>query len=159
VLWLSTTPWRRIGEWRYSPTHSLTSALDGGKRSASRSGHFIPRERAPGTHCIGGWVGPRAVPDAVVKRKIPSHLSFIIINYALMVRYATRILNLNFSPAPWELTNYLEAARSSEVLVSNHHTTLCNNPESHDFCLHRREDFPSLALQITWREVVKMCQH
>jgi hypothetical protein len=31
-----------------------------------------PREGAPGTHCIGGWVGPRAVLDAVVKRKIPS---------------------------------------------------------------------------------------
>jgi hypothetical protein len=30
------------------------------------------RERAPGTHWIGGWVWPRAVLDAVVKRKIPS---------------------------------------------------------------------------------------
>jgi len=29
-------------------------------------------ERAPGTHWIGGWVGPRAFLDAVVKRKIPS---------------------------------------------------------------------------------------
>jgi hypothetical protein len=29
-------------------------------------------ERAPGTHWIGGWVGPRAVLDPVVKRKIPS---------------------------------------------------------------------------------------
>jgi hypothetical protein len=38
----------------------LTSALDGGEWSASRLGHFIPGERAPGTHCIGGWVGPRA---------------------------------------------------------------------------------------------------
>jgi hypothetical protein len=32
----------------------------------------MPRERVPGTHWIGGWVGPRAVLDAVVKRKIPS---------------------------------------------------------------------------------------
>jgi hypothetical protein len=31
-----------------------------------------PEIRAPGTHWIGGWVGPRAVLDAVVKRKIPS---------------------------------------------------------------------------------------
>jgi hypothetical protein len=44
--------------------HSLTSALDGGEWSA-------PRERAPDTHWIGGWVGPRADLDAVVKRKIP----------------------------------------------------------------------------------------
>jgi hypothetical protein len=29
-------------------------------------------EKASGTHWIGGWVGPRAVLDTVVKRKIPS---------------------------------------------------------------------------------------
>jgi hypothetical protein len=33
---------------------------------------LYPRERAPGTHWIGGWVGPRAGLDAVVKRKIPN---------------------------------------------------------------------------------------
>jgi hypothetical protein len=49
----------------------LTSVLDGGEWSASCPGHFTPRERAPGTHSIGGWVGPKAVLD-VVKRKIPS---------------------------------------------------------------------------------------
>jgi hypothetical protein len=51
--------------------HSLTSALYGGVWSASRTGRFILRERAPVTHCIRDWVGPRAVLDAVVKRKIP----------------------------------------------------------------------------------------
>jgi hypothetical protein len=61
-----------LGEWNYSSTHSLTSALDGGEKSALRPGRFIPRERASGTHWIGGWVGPRAILDAVVKRKIPS---------------------------------------------------------------------------------------
>jgi hypothetical protein len=50
----------------------MTSALDGGEWSASRPSRFIPRERAPGTHWIGGWVGHRAVVDAVVKRKFPS---------------------------------------------------------------------------------------
>jgi len=40
--------------------------------SASRPGSFTPRERAPGTPWIGGWMGPRADLDAVVKRKIPS---------------------------------------------------------------------------------------
>jgi hypothetical protein len=60
-----------LGKWKYSSTHSLTSALEGGEWSASRLGRFIPRERAPDTHWIGGWVGPRAVLDAVVKRKIP----------------------------------------------------------------------------------------
>jgi hypothetical protein len=40
--------------------------------SASRTGRFTPRKRAPGTHWIGGWVGPRAVVEAVVKRKFPA---------------------------------------------------------------------------------------
>jgi hypothetical protein len=42
----------------------LTSALNGDELSASCPGHFTPQERAPGTH----WMGPRASPDAVVKR-------------------------------------------------------------------------------------------
>jgi hypothetical protein len=61
-----------LGKWRYSSTHSLTSALDWGVWLASRTGRFIPRERAPGTHWIGGCLGPWAVLDGVVKRKIPS---------------------------------------------------------------------------------------
>jgi hypothetical protein len=60
-----------LGNMRYSSTHFLTSALDGGEWSASRTGRLTPRERAPGTHSIGGWVGPRAVLNAVVKRYIP----------------------------------------------------------------------------------------
>jgi hypothetical protein len=61
-----------LGESRYSCTHSLTSALNGGEWSASRPSRFPPVKELPGTHWIGGWVGPRAVLDAVVKRKIPS---------------------------------------------------------------------------------------
>jgi hypothetical protein len=61
-----------MGEWKYSSTHSLISALDGGGWSASRLCRFTPKETATGTHWIGGWVGPRAVLDAVVRRKIPS---------------------------------------------------------------------------------------
>jgi hypothetical protein len=55
----------------YSSTHSLTSALDGGEWSASRPGHFTPRERALGTDWIGGSVGPRTGLDAVSKIRIP----------------------------------------------------------------------------------------
>jgi hypothetical protein len=61
-----------LGEWRCSSTHSLTSAVDGNEWSASRPGPFTAREIVPGTHWIGGWVGPRAGVDTVVKRKIPS---------------------------------------------------------------------------------------
>jgi hypothetical protein len=56
----------------YSFMSSLASALDGLEWSVSHSGRFTPRERAPGTHWIGDWVGLRAVLDAAVKRKIPS---------------------------------------------------------------------------------------
>jgi hypothetical protein len=52
--------------------HHAMKALDGGEWSASRPCRFIPRERAPRTHWIGGWVGPRACLDRVVERKIPS---------------------------------------------------------------------------------------
>jgi hypothetical protein len=61
-----------LGEWTYSSTHSLTSALDGSEWSASHPVRFTPRERAPGTHWIGGWVGSSVGLDAMVKRKIPS---------------------------------------------------------------------------------------
>jgi len=50
----------------------LISTLDGGEWSASR--RFTPRERAPGTHWIGGWVGPRAGLDTLMRRKIPSRV-------------------------------------------------------------------------------------
>jgi hypothetical protein len=49
--------------------HSFTSALGGGEWSDSHPGRFTPRERAPGIHWIGGWVGLGAGLEAVVKRK------------------------------------------------------------------------------------------
>jgi hypothetical protein len=47
--------------------HYLTSTLDGGEWSASHPGYFTPRERAPSTHWIGGWVGPRYGLDILQK--------------------------------------------------------------------------------------------
>jgi hypothetical protein len=46
----------------------LTSVLDGGEWSASRPSRFTPRERVPGNHWIGGWLGPRGGLDAMVKK-------------------------------------------------------------------------------------------
>jgi hypothetical protein len=51
----------------------LTLALHGGEWSDSCPGCFNPRKRVPRIHWIGGWVGPRAVLDAVVKRKKSLH--------------------------------------------------------------------------------------
>jgi hypothetical protein len=52
----------------------MTSELDGvsGQRHAPAA--LYPRERNPGTHCTGGWVGPRAVVDTEFRGKIPSLL-------------------------------------------------------------------------------------
>jgi hypothetical protein len=41
---------------------SKTLAIEGCEWSAARPGSTLPRER-PGTHCTGGWVGPRAGLD------------------------------------------------------------------------------------------------
>jgi hypothetical protein len=60
------------GSGGIAPRIFFTSALDGGEWSASRTGGFTPREKAPGTHSIGGWVGPRECMDALVKGKFPS---------------------------------------------------------------------------------------
>jgi hypothetical protein len=46
--------------------------LAGREWSVSRPGSFTPVERAPGTHWIGGWVGPRAGVDDVEKRRFLS---------------------------------------------------------------------------------------
>jgi hypothetical protein len=44
-------------------------ALPGGEWSASCPCCFTPRQRASGTHWIGGWLDPRAGLDNVEKRK------------------------------------------------------------------------------------------
>ena len=56
------------GEQRYSYTLSLTSALDGvsGQRHAPAA---LPPGKRPGTHCIGGWVGPRSGLDGCGKSR------------------------------------------------------------------------------------------
>ena len=38
----------------------MTAALEGGECSAARPSRTLPPGERPGTHCTGGWVGPRA---------------------------------------------------------------------------------------------------
>jgi hypothetical protein len=66
------------GAWgvrRRSNYSFLTSALEGGEWSASRPGRALfPGEWAPGTHCTGGWVGPRAGLEGRVGEKSSASL-------------------------------------------------------------------------------------
>jgi hypothetical protein len=65
----------------------LTSALDGSKWSPLRPGCFTPRERAPGTHWIVDWVGPRTGLDEAEKKKKKS-LSLLGIEPRVFYRIA-----------------------------------------------------------------------
>jgi hypothetical protein len=59
------------GEYWYSSTLSLTSALDGvsGQRHTPAA---LPLGKRPVTHCIGRWVGPRAGLDGCGKSHLPT---------------------------------------------------------------------------------------
>jgi hypothetical protein len=55
-----------LGEWRYSSKCSLTSAYEvNGQLHAPVA--LLPGKKILATHCIGGWVGPRAGLDTVVR--------------------------------------------------------------------------------------------
>jgi hypothetical protein len=73
-LWFNWAPHHEsvLGEWRYSSTHSFDLGTRWRWVVSFTPGHFTSRKRAAGTHWIRGWVGPRAVLDAVMKRRIPS---------------------------------------------------------------------------------------
>jgi len=51
----------------------VTSALDGGERSASRPGRFTPVKEPPEPDWIGGWMGSTAGLDAVANRNKAHH--------------------------------------------------------------------------------------
>jgi hypothetical protein len=66
--WGSVQAVRPTGEVEVQLYSFLTTALEGDEGSASRPVHSLPRER-PGTHCAGGWVGPRAGGDRCGKSR------------------------------------------------------------------------------------------
>jgi hypothetical protein len=56
---LNITPWRQMGEWRYSST-ILDPAIRWWAVSFT-SQPLFSGERAPGTHLIWGWMGPEPI--------------------------------------------------------------------------------------------------
>jgi hypothetical protein len=69
------------GTWgggRYSSYSFLTSALDGGQWSLSCPRCTLaPWKGPPSTHCVGGWVGPRAGLDTQARGKILSLVNIV----------------------------------------------------------------------------------
>jgi hypothetical protein len=74
---------------------------------------FTPRPlylqgKSPGTRWLGDWVGPRAVLDAVVKRKIPSpHLEMnprTPIVQPVAQRYTDRAITARQETSVWAVT-------------------------------------------------------
>jgi hypothetical protein len=71
VKWFRYTPWRRIG-WEEVQLLLILN-LDtrwGWVVSITPRPRFTPGKRAPGTHCTGGWLVPRAGLDAEARGKI-----------------------------------------------------------------------------------------
>jgi hypothetical protein len=57
VKWSRYTPWRHMGERRYSSYSFLISALDGGQLSSSRPGRALPPGKRPPVPIVqeAGW--------------------------------------------------------------------------------------------------------
>jgi hypothetical protein len=64
------TPCKRWGERSCNSCLFLTSALDGGERSASCYGRALPPRKYPGTNWAGGWVGLRSGLDTEDRGKV-----------------------------------------------------------------------------------------
>jgi hypothetical protein len=63
-----------LGEWRYSSTHSLTSALDGGEWSASRPRPLYPQGKSPWYPLDRRLGGPHSRSECGGEEKNSQHL-------------------------------------------------------------------------------------
>jgi hypothetical protein len=120
------------GEWRYSSTHSLTSALDGGEWTTSRRGRFTSREIAPGTHWIRGWVGSKAGLDRMVNGEFPApagtqtpdHLTYSPALYRFEGRPDTSGLSSVLLANTWIPSHFLSTKHSRSSFLPIHDTQM-----------------------------------
>jgi hypothetical protein len=102
------------------------------KWSASRPGHFTPRERARSAHWIGGWVGPTA----------PCLLSIIcpIAKYEQRIQLARLVRTESQLPRNWYTQNDLK-------------TLTCNSPGISLFFLKQSENKLLLHIQAVSKRI------
>jgi hypothetical protein len=77
VLGILQTTQIKLKQSLYTPWRYLVGTRWGWVVSVTPRPRFIPEERTTGTHCPGGWVGPRAGLNTEDKGKILSPLSGI----------------------------------------------------------------------------------
>jgi hypothetical protein len=64
-------PWRALGRrGDIAPTHSRPRHKMGVSGQCHAPAALYPQGKDPGTHCTGGWVGPRAGLDTEARGKI-----------------------------------------------------------------------------------------
>jgi hypothetical protein len=68
--YLSTMPWRRMGQWRYSPIFLNLGSIC---KWLVTFTPLLRYSRGDNLRCIKGWVGPRDSMDVMEKRKMSAH--------------------------------------------------------------------------------------
>ena len=103
-------------EQRYSSTLSLTLVLDGGRWLMPRPGHLTPSKK-PGTHCRGGWVGPRAGVDGWGKSH--PHLTWEEIWRGSTKKTVCTALKFACTSSNFMKSHLKNVAEEKEILFSN----------------------------------------
>jgi hypothetical protein len=156
-----------LGGEEYSSYSFITWALDGFKWSASRPGRALPPgEMTPGTHCTGGWVGPRAGLDTEATGKIlcPCRESNL---YRLVVLSVTRHYTDWTTPASikYEVpSSFLNSVTVLPLCILGRHTSwphrhICTYTDycAWSNCVNNTEVFLELDIYLTGQEICGCC--
>jgi hypothetical protein len=92
-------------------------------------GRFTPRERAPGTHRLGGCVGPRADVDAVAKRMETRVCTKYSIPAATLTNANPTWNSLGFKTSPFEEKSACKRGNNcTEKTAHSHKDTYIHTP-------------------------------
>jgi len=85
-----------MGEWKYSSMNSLTSALDWGEWSTSRSGHFYPQGKRPRINTMTA-ISISDLLVFVIPVRLMQTVSWFQQNYKCLYLQSTLIVKTNLS--------------------------------------------------------------